>query len=296
MTSTRSPQRHVLHISDRQGQRIVALEAATYSLGRDLGNAIVIYGDTVSRQHAILLRVPEGDGYYYRIVDGNTQGRRSMNGLIVNGEKQTTWHLKDGDRVQFSLDAEATYVAKSAVEAQYVNYVESANFRSIKEQPLDPLGTLYDLDEAEFHAQPITVAAQVQDPYAVPVQKRIAGATPPPLQHSPMHSRSHQNLDQEQVTGVASPLLQDSPTDARLYRTSTQARVTSTTVSMPEQYHQAQTAIEDSQPLKSPDRISAKAKVVLVVGLGLILAGALWITIGGHKSPANLPVNQQQHR
>ena len=81
--------RHLLVIQDPKGQRTLPLLEATYSLGRDLRNAIVLYSPSVSRQHAILLRVtiPNTDQYGFRIIDGNFQGKKSTNGLFVNGHK-----------------------------------------------------------------------------------------------------------------------------------------------------------------------------------------------------------------
>lgn len=49
--------RHLLVIQDLEGQRIIPLEGATYSIGRDSRNSIVLNSKVVSRQHAILLRV-----------------------------------------------------------------------------------------------------------------------------------------------------------------------------------------------------------------------------------------------
>ena len=71
--------RHLLVVQDLKGQRTLPLVEATYSVGRDLRNAIVLYSPSVSRQHAILLRViiPNTDQYGFRIIDGNFQGKKS---------------------------------------------------------------------------------------------------------------------------------------------------------------------------------------------------------------------------
>ena len=65
--------RHLLVIQDLQGQQTIPLQEATYSLGRHRKNSIVLNSPSVSRQHAILLRVtiPETDEYGFRIIDGN---------------------------------------------------------------------------------------------------------------------------------------------------------------------------------------------------------------------------------
>jgi diguanylate cyclase (GGDEF)-like protein len=103
--------RHLLVIQDPKGQRTLPLLEATYSLGRDLRNAIVLYSPSVSRQHAILLRVtiPNTDQYGFRIIDGNFQGKKSTNGLFVNGNKCLHHNLQNGDVIAFDSHTQAKY-------------------------------------------------------------------------------------------------------------------------------------------------------------------------------------------
>ncbi len=95
--------RHLLVVQDLQGQRTIPLQEATYSLGRDTRNAIVVHSRLVSRQHAILLRVTllETDLYGFRIIDGSFKGKRSTNGLFINGTKCFSHDLKHGDLIEF---------------------------------------------------------------------------------------------------------------------------------------------------------------------------------------------------
>ncbi len=115
MDSERQQFRHLLVVQDKQGQRTVSLDATTASIGRDLTNAIVLHARLVSRQHAILLRVtiPETSTYRFRLVDGNLQGERSTNGLIINGQRRFSHDLKHGDVIVFGGDAQAKYYAVS---------------------------------------------------------------------------------------------------------------------------------------------------------------------------------------
>ncbi|AFW96052.1 diguanylate cyclase/phosphodiesterase with FHA and GAF sensor [Anabaena sp. 90] len=103
--------RHLLVVQDPKGQRTLPLLEATYSLGRDLRNAIVLYSPSVSRQHAILLRVtiPNTDQYGFRIIDGNFQGKKSTNGLSVNGHKCLHHNLQNGDVIAFDSHTQAKY-------------------------------------------------------------------------------------------------------------------------------------------------------------------------------------------
>ncbi len=104
---------HLLAIEDRQGKRIVPLEAATYSLGRDSTNSVVLYSNLISRQHALLLRVTasESTAYSFRIIDGNLQGKRSTNGLRINGQRCFSHNLKHGDLIVFGGDVRVRYYA-----------------------------------------------------------------------------------------------------------------------------------------------------------------------------------------
>jgi diguanylate cyclase (GGDEF)-like protein len=108
--------RHLLLLQDLRGQRTIPLYEATYSLGRDSRNAIVLRSPSVSRQHAILLRVtvPDTDKYGFRIVDGNFKGKRSTNGLFVNGAKCFSHNLQHGDVIAFgNHQVQAKYYAIS---------------------------------------------------------------------------------------------------------------------------------------------------------------------------------------
>ena len=75
---------HTLLITDARGSRKLALDGLKYTIGRDVNNDIQLYSRFVSRQHAVLLRVPgEGGRYLYRIIDGDLSGKPSVNGVII---------------------------------------------------------------------------------------------------------------------------------------------------------------------------------------------------------------------
>jgi len=111
---------HILLVTDPNGQRVVPLEVATYSIGRDPRNSIVLHARTVSRQHAMLLRVtvPTSDECLFRIVDGNFNGKRSTNGIFINGERCFSHDLIHGDFIEFSDEAKADYYAITNVAMQ----------------------------------------------------------------------------------------------------------------------------------------------------------------------------------
>lgn len=136
---------HILVITDSQGRRVLALEAATYSLGRDPSSAIVLHADSVSRQHALLLRVPipASHEYHYQIVDGNAVGKASTNGIKINGTLVPRHTLTDGDVVEFAADAQATYHYRTVVDPEMREYLQAAEFRSIKLPMVEKSATVY---------------------------------------------------------------------------------------------------------------------------------------------------------
>lgn len=139
-------------IEDTQGRRSVHLEAATYSIGRDSTNLIVLDSKLVSRQHAILLRVtaPETIGYSFRIVDGDLQGKRSTNGLVVNGKRCFSHDLKHGDVVVFGGDVIARYYAISHLsDAEFSSQSEVEDIFSVSSS-VNPFATIVsDVEGAE---------------------------------------------------------------------------------------------------------------------------------------------------
>jgi diguanylate cyclase (GGDEF)-like protein len=102
---------HFLAIADPEGRRKILLDSTTYSIGRNPTNGIVLRSDLVSRQHAVLLRVPvpKKSTHLFRIIDGNLQGKRSKNGLLINGKHYFSHILSHGDEIVFSNDTRASY-------------------------------------------------------------------------------------------------------------------------------------------------------------------------------------------
>jgi diguanylate cyclase (GGDEF)-like protein len=132
--------RHLLLIQDPKGQRTLPLLEATYSLGRDLRNAIVLYSRSVSRQHAILLRVtiPNTDQYGFRIIDGNFQGKKSTNGLFINGNKCLNHNLQNGDIIIFDNNTSAKYyIITNISEQAFSKACESNNLSDFLSSKVD---------------------------------------------------------------------------------------------------------------------------------------------------------------
>lgn len=149
---------HLLVIKTSDHQQTVVLEAATYSIGRHPANSIVLNMGTVSRQHALLLRIhePKTGNHFFRIIDGNIQGRRSRNGLWINGKRRFSHDLKDQEIISFGEDIQATYHLVTGFPDEYelddllaVNSLDPPTPSSLSTQTLLPSDTeLRNLGEA----------------------------------------------------------------------------------------------------------------------------------------------------
>ena len=138
-----SNERHVLVINDGK-RRAIALDSAAYSIGRDESNAIVLDSPTISRKHAILLRLPTPgqNTYRYRLIDGDSAGNRSANGVFVNDKRCSSEELADGDRIGLGKKIKASYLVVSMGEAEFIRYLESTDFQSLKSDAVNPKATV----------------------------------------------------------------------------------------------------------------------------------------------------------
>ncbi|MDJ0845049.1 EAL domain-containing protein [Crocosphaera sp.] len=109
--SNASEVRHLLVIADQKSRRIVPLKDKTYSIGRDPNSNILLYDRQVSRHHATLLKIDDNDTEQpcYRIIDGNLEGKKSTNGIAVNGKYCLSHDLAPGDLIRFGNQSQANY-------------------------------------------------------------------------------------------------------------------------------------------------------------------------------------------
>ena len=136
---------HLLVVDDKQGKRVIKLEDSTCSIGRDSTNSIVLHSKLVSRQHAILLRIsiPETASYSFRLIDGNLQGDRSTNGIIINGQRCFSHDLKPSDVIVFAGDVEAKYYASHDLsEVDLLTFNEAEDLSDLLSGLSNPFQTL----------------------------------------------------------------------------------------------------------------------------------------------------------
>lgn len=170
---------HLLNIEDETGKRTIPLDAATYSIGRDVTNAIVIHGHGVSRQHALLLRIPSPSGYRYRVVDGNAEGKPSANGILVNGQRVQNHELKDGDEINFGGAVKAHYSTVSMGDAEFIKYLKTVNYHSIKVVPLTSTITQAEEEVSHQEAPHETKLNLPPPPAKVATPEPVAKSSPP---------------------------------------------------------------------------------------------------------------------
>lgn len=104
---------HILLVNDARGSRKLSLDGLKYTIGRDVNNNIQLHSRFVSRQHAVLLRVPGSapGKYLYRIVDGDLSGKPSVNGVIINSHyRVTSYDLCNGDVITLAPNVQLTYL------------------------------------------------------------------------------------------------------------------------------------------------------------------------------------------
>ncbi|HHP7229857.1 MAG TPA: FHA domain-containing protein [Xenococcaceae cyanobacterium] len=101
---------HVLIVIDGKGQKEIILTDSVYSLGRGHQCDIRLNSQFVSRHHATLMKRLKDDGeFYYRMIDGDSEGKVSVNGILVNDQKVRYHDLKNGDKVVFGPQVSAIY-------------------------------------------------------------------------------------------------------------------------------------------------------------------------------------------
>lgn len=107
---------HFLTLKENGVNRVVHLTSLTYSLGRSSKSTIVLPSSSISREHALLLRMPCPDEgrHMFRLLDGNASGKPSLNGFTVNGEKKSVHDLENGDVIVFGGTIEVSYSIKPA--------------------------------------------------------------------------------------------------------------------------------------------------------------------------------------
>ncbi len=99
-----------LVIEDEEGYHLVELSDQVYTLGRDPQNDICLRSQFVSRFHAVLRQEITVDGRItFKIQDGSIDGKRSTNGVVVNGQPIHQLTLTHQDLIIFGPRVQAIF-------------------------------------------------------------------------------------------------------------------------------------------------------------------------------------------
>lgn len=129
---------HFLLIDDSDSQRKIELNNNIYSIGRHSDTSIRLNSPAVSRHHATLIKkdLPNYD-YIYLLIDGDLEGNRSQNGILVNGKKIIRHQLKHGDLIILGTEnIKAIYQTEKISNLTKNNLPESDHDHPIKKNYL----------------------------------------------------------------------------------------------------------------------------------------------------------------
>lgn len=115
---------HILAFNCCNNQRIFYLDQVQYSIGRHPHNDIVINANGISRQHATLVQATKtAEIVSFVLIDGDLQGNKSRNGILINGERKDKYELKHGDIIQFSETVKAHYYIVNKNSEYFLNHL-----------------------------------------------------------------------------------------------------------------------------------------------------------------------------
>ncbi len=93
----------ILSLDDSPGQLAINLNKNVYVIGRHSSCAIKLSGDNISRHHGTLIKKKSALGeYFYLLIDGNLDGKKSQNGIFVNGQQISNHRLENNDEIIFA--------------------------------------------------------------------------------------------------------------------------------------------------------------------------------------------------
>lgn len=114
---------HVLYLEEEENARqTIFLKDDVYSIGRHTSCNIVLETEEVSRHHATLMRKKlNNNQIYYLLIDGNLQGKKSQNGILVNGQEVIRHKLNDGDIIVFGSEKVTAIYQRQKLSEESIN-------------------------------------------------------------------------------------------------------------------------------------------------------------------------------
>ena len=103
--------------------KVYPLNKQKVTIGRNYDNDIVLSSQGVSRHHAVV-HISQSNCW---IADGDTEGRSSTNGLLINNLAQKSNHLKDGDVITFCKGTHAFFISLGVADGS-----KALNFNTLQ--------------------------------------------------------------------------------------------------------------------------------------------------------------------
>lgn len=123
MSNLDNKKNHLLLLyPDNPTERIqISLTDSIYSIGRHGDSSIKLNSPEISRHHATLIRKDLGDNEnIYILIDGDLKGKRSQNGILVNGKKTIYHQLQDGDIICFGDQENKAIYQQENILSEYL--------------------------------------------------------------------------------------------------------------------------------------------------------------------------------
>ncbi len=130
---------HILAIEDEETQRMITLKEDMYTLGRSGETSILILDRQVSRHHATIIRkrdIRRINKSSFWIMDGNLNGQKSTNGIIINGKSCKSHKLKIGDLILLGFQTKIKYYKFSLIALREILKTGQTLNQSILERML----------------------------------------------------------------------------------------------------------------------------------------------------------------
>ena len=152
---------HLINVQNDKERKVLILENSSYTIGRHKANSIIFTSSKVSRHHASIIRLVnhKTKKYYFQIIDGDLNGKPSLNGFLVNNQYCRSHDLKNGDIISFGEDSIIVYQTMSnPKDYDTVNIsqlkalpVSSLDYCILPKNALSPRKTYGDSDTNALH-------------------------------------------------------------------------------------------------------------------------------------------------
>jgi pSer/pThr/pTyr-binding forkhead associated (FHA) protein len=151
--------RHVLIVESTEIRKAVTINSSIYTIGRHPNNSLVFASQQISRYHATILwlKSRETQECSYWILDGDVEGKRSLNGISINTKKCFLQQLRDGDSILIGNHIKLRYTCVTTATLTSLNADETLTSSNVDEVKREIS------DESEINYQENTIVCNFID-------------------------------------------------------------------------------------------------------------------------------------